>query len=132
MVGSVSTLTKGKRALAKRVRAALVLAICRRLSKPSCMRAPPVAVKLMKGTFCSMAVCTPRTKRSPTTEPIEPPMKSNSKHAATQGTLITAPPITTRASVSPVDSSADFKRSGYFLLSRNLSGSTGSTSCPIS
>ena len=47
------------------------------------MRAPPVAVKQMKGTFCSMAVSTPRTKRSPTTLPIEPPMNSNSKQAAT-------------------------------------------------
>jgi hypothetical protein len=58
---------------------------------------------------------TPRTKRSPTTEPIEPPMKSNSKQAATTGTLITAPPITTSASVSPVFSSASFRRSGYLL-----------------
>ena len=66
------------------------------------MRAPPVAVKLTKGTFCSTAASTPRTKRSPTTEPIEPPMKSNSKQAATSGTLITAPPTTTSASVSPV------------------------------
>ena len=49
------------------------------------MRAPPVAVKLMNGVFCSIAVSTPRTKRSPTTEPIEPPMKSNSKQAATTG-----------------------------------------------
>ena len=52
------------------------------------MRAPPVAVKQTKGTFCSIAVSTPRTKRSPTTEPIEPPMKSNSKQAATSGTLM--------------------------------------------
>ena len=40
-------------------------------------------------------------------------MKSNSKQAATIGTLITAPPITTSASVSPVVSSASFRRSGY-------------------
>ena len=96
------------------------------------MRAPPVAVKQTKGTFCSTAVSTPRTKRSPTTEPIEPPMNSNSKQAATSGTLITAPPITTSASVSPVASSASFSRSGYFLLSLNFSASTGSTSWPIS
>ena len=43
------------------------------------MRAPPVAVKQMNGTFCSIAVSTPRTKRSPTTLPMLPPMKSNSK-----------------------------------------------------
>ncbi len=96
------------------------------------MRAPPVAVKLTNGVFCSTAVSTPRTNRSPTTEPIEPPMKSNSKQAATMGTLITAPPITTSASVSPVVSSASLRRSGYFLLSLNLSASTGSTSWPIS
>ena len=47
------------------------------------MRAPPVAVKQTKGTFCSIAVSTPRTKRSPTTLPMQPPMKSNSKQAAT-------------------------------------------------
>ena len=97
------------------------------------MRAPPVAVKQMKGTFCSIAVSTPRTKRSPTTEPIEPPMKSNSKQAATTG-MRRAPrrPSTTSASVSPVASSASFSRSGYFLLSLNFSASTGSTSWPIS
>ena len=59
-------------------------------------------------------------------------MKSNSKQAATTGMLITAPPITTSASVSPVFSSASFSRSGYFLLSLNFSASTGSTSWPIS
>ncbi len=96
------------------------------------MRAPPVAAKLTNGVFCSIAVCTPRTNRSPTTDPIEPPMKSNSKQATTIGTLINAPPITTSASVSPVFSSASFSRSGYFLLSLNLSASTGSTSWPIS
>ncbi len=92
------------------------------------MRAPPVAVKLTKGTFCSTAVSTPRTKRSPTTDPMEPPMKSNSKQATTTGTLITAPPITISASVSPVASIAALRRSGYFLLSRNFRASTGNTS----
>jgi len=96
------------------------------------MRAPPVAVKQMKGTFCSMAVSTPRTKRSPTTEPMEPPMKSNSKQAATTLILLTAPPMTMSASVSPVFSRASFRRSGYLRLSLNLRASTGSTSCPIS
>ena len=58
------------------------------------MRAPPVAVKLTNGVFCSIAASTPRTKRSPTTEPIDPPMKSNSKQATTTGIVSTAPPIT--------------------------------------
>ena len=92
------------------------------------MRAPPVAVKQTNGTFCSSAACTPRTKRSPTTEPIEPPMKSNSNAATTTGTLITAPCITTSASVSSVFFLASFRRSEYFVLSLNLSVSTGSTS----
>ncbi len=96
------------------------------------MRAPPVAVKQMKGTFCSMAVSTPRTKRSPTTEPMEPPMNSNSKQAATTLTLLMAPPMTTRASVSPVFSSASLRRSGYLRLSLNFRASTGMTSWPIS
>ena len=96
------------------------------------MRAPPVAVKQMNGTFCSMAVSTPRTKRSPTTEPMLPPMKSNSKQAATRLMLCTAPPNTTSASVSPVFSSASFRRSGYLRLSLNFRASTGMTSWPIS
>ena len=96
------------------------------------MRAPPVDVMQMNGTFCSMAVPTPRTNRSPTTEPIEPPMKSNSKHAATTGTAHIEPPMTTRASVSPVSSIASCRRSVYLRLSLNFSASTGNTSCPIS
>ena len=96
------------------------------------MRAPPVAVKQMKGTFCSMAACTPRTKRSPTTLPMLPAMKSNSKQAATALMPWMAPPMTTMASVSPVFSSASLSRSGYLRLSLNFSGSTGRTSWPIS
>ena len=59
-------------------------------------------------------------------------MKSNSKHAATKLMLCTAPPMTTKASVSPVFSKASFKRSGYLRLSLNFKGSMGKTSCPIS
>jgi len=95
-------------------------------------RGPPVAGNERKGTFCSMAVPTPRPNRSPTTLPMEPPMKSNSKAAATRLMLCTAPPMTIRASVSPVFSSASFRRCGYLRLSWNLSASTGSTSWPIS
>ena len=96
------------------------------------MRAPPVAVMQMKGTFCSSATWAPRTKRSPTTEPIEPPMNSNSKQATTTGRLMIEPPCTISASVSPVASIASFRRSGYFLLSLNFRVSTGSASWPIS
>ena len=87
---------------------------------------------LTNGVFCSIAASTPRTKRSPTTEPIEPPMKSNSKQATTTGTVMMAPPITTIASVSPVTSTPALSRSAYFLLSLNLRVSTGSNSWPIS
>ena len=83
MVGSVSTEMNGSRRAASSVSAAVVLAICMSDSSPSCMRAPPDAVTHTNGSFCSIATCTPRTKRSPTTEPIEPPMKSNSNAAAT-------------------------------------------------
>jgi len=79
-----------------------------------------------------MASSTPRTKRSPTTEPMEPPMKSNSKQATTRLMPCTAPPMTTSASVSPVVSRASFRRSGYLRLSLNFSASTGSTSCASS
>ena len=58
--------------------AAVVFAICMSERRPSCMRAPPVAVKQMKGKPSSQQACTARTKRSPTTEPIEPPRKPNS------------------------------------------------------
>ena len=96
------------------------------------MRAPPDAVKQMNGTFCSIALRAPRTKRSPTTEPIEPPMNENSKHATTHGIVWIAPPMTTIASVSSVSSIASLMRSGYLRLSLNLSASTGTISWPIS
>ena len=45
---------------------------------------------------CSMACSTPRTKRSPTTEPIEPPMNENSKAQATISMPSSVPLITTQ------------------------------------
>ncbi|MNR13728.1 hypothetical protein D3C85_1301540 [compost metagenome] len=86
----------------------------------------------MNGARASTAACTPRTKRSPTTEPIEPPMKRNSKAATTAGMLWILPCITTSASSSPVLSAAATRRSGYFLLSLNFRMSIGLTSAPIS
>ena len=85
MVGSVSTEMKGSPASPRRVRMALVLAICMSEVRPSCMRAPPLAEKQTKGVRSASAYSAPSTKRSPTTEPIEPPMKSNSKAAAVSG-----------------------------------------------
>jgi len=66
----------------------------------------------MKGNWFSTATSTPRTKRSPTTDPIEPPMNSNSKQATTIGSVFTAPCITTSASDSPESSWAATRRSG--------------------
>ena len=105
----------GSRALVSSCSTAVVLAIWNSELTPSCMRAPPDAEMQTNGTRFSYATRTPRTKRSPTTEPIEPPMKSNSKQASTSGTLLMLPCITTSASVSPVSSSAAASRSGYFF-----------------
>src|SRR3546814_1712715 len=49
------------------------------------MRAPPVALKQTYGTPYSRQALTPRTNFSPTTLPIEPPMKLNSNADATSG-----------------------------------------------
>ena len=68
---------------------------------PSCIRAPPAAVKMMYGQFSWIAVSTPRMNASPTASPIDPPMKAKS------WTPITAlrPSIVPRAviSASPSD-----------------------------
>src|SRR5690606_283949 len=78
------------------------------------------------------ATSAPRTKRAPTTLPMEPPMKLNSKALATSGMPLRYPCMTTRASFSPVSFWAAVRRSLYFLVSRNLSLSTGSSSAAIS
>src|SRR5690242_1039449 len=132
MVGSVRIDTKGRRALVSSWSTAVVFAIWNSELTPSCMRAPPDADTQTNGSRFSNATRTPRTKRSPTTEPIEPPMKSNSNTAVTSGTLFTLPCMTTSASVSPVSSSAASRRSGYFFVSLNFRLSTGTTSRPIS
>ena len=132
MVGSVNTEMNGRRALESWCRHEVVLAICISDNRPSCMRAPPEAVKQTKGIFSSAQASTARANRSPTTEPIDPPIKLNSKAAAINGTLNTVPCITTSASVSPVAFSASSRRSLYFLLSLNLRVSMGTTSLPIS
>src|SRR6266513_161977 len=132
IVGSVSTDTNGSLRSARSVRAAVVLAICTSESSPSCMRAPPDAVTQTNGSFCSIATRTPRTKRSPTTDPIEPPIKSNSNAAHTTPSALIAPCMTTSASLSAVCSCASASLSVLRRESLNLSVSTGSTSAPIS
>ncbi len=92
------------------------------------MRAPPLEEKHTSGRRCSMQCSAARTKRSPTTEPIEPPRNRNSNAQATTSRPSSVPAMTTSASRSPVCFCAPARRSRYFLLSRNLSGSSGSTS----
>ncbi len=50
-----------------------VFAICISDISASCIRAPPEAEKQISGQLSSSACSTARTKRAPTTEPIEPP-----------------------------------------------------------
>ncbi len=111
MVGSVSTEMNGSCSVLSCVSAAQVFDICISDSKPSCMRAPPLAVKHTSGSFCSRQACTPRTKRSPTTEPIEPPRNLNSNAATTSAMVLMLPCITTNASSSAVSFLASSRRS---------------------
>ena len=55
-----------------------VLAICMSESTPSCMRAPPDAETRISGDFLSIACRVSRAIFSPTTDPIDPPMKLKS------------------------------------------------------
>ncbi len=128
VVGSVSTEMYGSFACAMRDSTALVLLICSSDSSPSCMRAPPLDEKQISGRPLARQCSAPRVKRSPTTEPIEPPRKRNSNAQATTSMPCSAPAITIIASFSPTVFCAAVRRSRYFLLSRNLSGSSGSTS----
>ena len=116
---------KGRSFSFKRCSAALVLAICISELSPSCIRAPPDADTQMKVQPSAAARRTPWTKRSPTTEPIEPPIKRNSNAATTTGSPCMVPRITTSASSSLVVLRAAARRSGYFLLSLNFRMSMG-------
>ncbi len=96
------------------------------------MRAPPLAEKQTKGAPMSRARSAPRAKRSPTTEPIEPPMNAKSKAAATIGRCSRLPSSTISASRSPVAFWLDLIRSTYFFWSLNFRTSVGPSSAPIS
>ena len=87
------------------------------------MRAPPAAETDTSGTPASPALSQARTNFSPTTLPIEPPMKEKSMTASWHGcSSIAARPITI-ASPSPVASSASASRSVYGRRSKKPSGS---------
>ena len=132
MVGSVSTEMNGNPFSLSKCSDALVLVICISEFSPSCMRAPPDAATQMKVQLSATARRTPCTNRSPTTEPIEPPIKRNSNAAITTGKPCICPRITTSASSSPVAFLAAARRSGYFLLSLNFRISVGWMLAPIS
>src|SRR5690606_106244 len=83
VVGWVITEMYGRPAARRRPSAADVLAICISENRLSCMRAPPLAAKHTKGHSSSSARSAASAKRSPTTDPIEPPMKAKSKAQAT-------------------------------------------------
>src|SRR5277367_6735886 len=69
---------KGNLASSRRASAAATLASCIRLTVPSIMRAPPEQETTIKGSLFSMQRSMARATFSPTTAPMEPPMKRNS------------------------------------------------------
>ena len=75
VVGSVITEMYGRPAFASRARAAEIFAICISERIPSCMRAPPEHDTMITGSFLSVARSIACVIFSPTTEPIDPPMK---------------------------------------------------------
>ncbi len=64
------------------------------------MRAPPVLEMIMKGIFSSIQKSMALEMRSPTTEPIEPPINLKSIAATTKGKSLTLPTPTVMASVT--------------------------------
>src|SRR6266496_1338784 len=78
VVGFVSTDMNGTPAPCSSAMTTDVLAICISDSTPSCMRAPPEAETRISGERLSMAWRVRRAIFSPTTDPIEPPMKLKS------------------------------------------------------
>ena len=128
VVGWVRTEMNGRPRSDSLASAAEVFAIWNSENSDSCMRAPPEDEKQMYGLPCWIAASAPRTNFSPTTEPIEPPMKAKSKALATSGRPCRRPRITISASRSPVPAWAILMRSLYRLPSLNFSGSSGLTS----
>ena len=102
VVGSVRIEKNGIRASWSLARAAEIFAICIRESAPSCMRAPPEVEMTISGRSSSRARSAARVIFSPTTEPIDPPMKPYSMAAATTGIRSISPVTQITASLSPV------------------------------
>ncbi len=99
-VGSVIKLIYNKPASSNLAQAQEVLAICIKLNALSCILAPPDEVIARTGSFNSIAFSMIRVTFSPTTLPIEPPIKSKSMTAvATLCPSIVAIPVTTASSM---------------------------------
>ena len=112
VVGSERTEMNGTPPARRRSMAASVLASCIRASVPSCIRAPPDALTTMSGIRFASACSAARVTFSPTTAPIEPPMKPKSMtHIATAWPPM-APVPQTAASRIPVAVWAAARRSG--------------------
>ena len=79
VVGSVSTLMNGIPASSSAISAADILAICIRLTAPSCMRMPPEAETMINGLRSEMERSMARVIFSPTAAPTLPPMNFSSK-----------------------------------------------------
>ena len=75
------------------------------------MRAPPDVDTMTSGFLSVTALSAARATFSPTTEPIDPPMKKNSIAAIKTGIPPTVPDPTRTASELPTFSSALFNRS---------------------
>ncbi len=69
---------------------------------PSCIRAPPAAVKTMNGRRSATARSAPAIIALPTYIPMEPAMKPKSCAAAITGVRPISPSATSIASFSPV------------------------------
>ena len=112
VVGSVRMLMNGTPASSSRTSGAVVLASCNRESVPSCMRAPPEALTMIAGSRSARAASKQRATFSPTTLPIEPPMKRKSKRPIATLWPSMAPVPHTAASRRPVLTLAASMRSG--------------------
>ena len=112
VVGSVSSLTYGRPRSVRPSRATVVLAICIRDRALSCMRAPPLAVTMIRGVPCAAACSAARAISSPTTLPMLPPLKAKSMTASVTGRPRIAPVPVRMASGRPVFFCARFRRSG--------------------
>ena len=132
VVGCVMTLMKPQRASRRSSIAHTVFGSCISERMPSCMRAPPEAVTVTRGTLRSTALSHARESFSPTTLPIEPPMNAKSITASSQAcSSIAACPITI-ASPRPVETSASARRSVYGRRSKKSSGSSDRSSAASS